>query len=84
MTHRAGTPIPTNDPISDFSLSNLGFQVRYRWEFKPLSYFYVVYGRGGDLFNEFSAEHTRDALNDAFSLRDDEQLVVKLSYRFEL
>ena len=27
---------------------------------------------------------TRDALTDAFSLRDDEQLVVKLSYRFEL
>ncbi|MGO4550554.1 DUF5916 domain-containing protein [Lysobacter sp. 2RAF19] len=78
-----GTPVPTNDPINDFSLSNLGFQVRYRWEFKPLSYLYVVYGRGGDLFNEYSV-NARDSLNDAFSLRDDEQLVVKLSYRFEL
>jgi hypothetical protein len=79
-----GTPVATNDPVDDFSLSNLGFQVRYRWEFKPLSYLYVVYGRGGDLFNEFAADQTRDALTDAFSLRDDEQLVVKLSYRFEL
>lgn len=78
-----GTPIPTNDPVSDFSLSNLGFQVRYRWEYKPLSYFYVVYGRGGDVFNEFS-EGSRQGLQDAFDLRDDEQLVVKLSYRFEL
>ena len=78
-----GTPIPTNDPISDFSLSNLGFQVRYRWEFKPLSYLYVVYGRGGDLFNEF-ATGSRDALRDSYELRDAEQFLVKLSYRFEL
>ena len=53
--------MPTNDPVDDFSLSNLGFQVRYRWEFKPLSYLYVVYGRGGDLFNEFAADDS-DAL----------------------
>ncbi|KGQ17726.1 putative secreted protein [Lysobacter dokdonensis DS-58] len=81
-----GTPVPSNDRIDDFALSNLGFQVRYRWEFKPLSYLYVVYGRGGDLFNEyqFGAPDANEALNDAFSLRDDEQLVVKLSYRFEL
>ena len=78
-----GTPIATSDPIDDFSLSNLGFQVRYRWEFKPLSYLYVVYGRGGDLFNEYSVDSSR-ALGDAFDLRDSEQLVVKLSYRFEL
>ena len=82
-TQPDGTPLATNDPIDDFSLSNLGFQVRYRWEFKPLSYLYVVYGRGGDLFNEYSLDSSR-ALGDAFDLRDSEQLVVKLSYRFEL
>jgi hypothetical protein len=78
-----GTPVPTDEPVDDFSLSNLGFQMRYRWEFKPLSYLYVVYGRGGDLFNEFSLD-SREALRDSFDLRDSEQLVVKLSYRFEL
>lgn len=78
-----GETIPTDDPIDDFSLSNLGFQVRYRWEYKPLSYLYVVYGRGGDLFNDYS-EGSRDALQDSFDLRDSEQLVVKFTYRFEL
>lgn len=78
-----GRPLAVSDPIDDFSLSNLGFQVRYRYELKPLSYLYVVYGRGGDLFNEYSVDSTR-ALGDAFDLRDSEQLVVKLSYRFEL
>ena len=72
-----------NDPVDSFSLSNLGFQVRYRWEYKPLSYLYVVYGRGGDLFNELTLD-SRQALRDSFALRDAEQLVVKLSYRFEL
>ena len=57
--------------------------MRYRWEFKPLSYLYVVYGRGGDVFNEYSQD-VGDALADSFDLRDSEQLVVKLSYRFEL
>ncbi|HSR65899.1 MAG TPA: DUF5916 domain-containing protein, partial [Xanthomonadaceae bacterium] len=82
-----GTPLPVanagDDRIDDFSLSNLGFQVRYRYELAPLSYLYVVYGRGGDLFNETSTR-TQQALGDAFSLRDSEQLLVKLSYRFEL
>jgi hypothetical protein len=79
-----GTPVPRNDiALDDFSLSNLGFQVRYRYEIKPLSDFYIVYGRGGDLFNEFSQDAGR-ALADSFDLRDSEQLVMKVSYRFEL
>ena len=78
-----GTPVAVNEPIDDFSLSNLGFQVRYRYELKPLSYLYVVYGRGGDLFNDYS-EGSRDALQDSFDLRDSEQLVVKFTYRFEM
>ena len=78
-----GTPVPSAEHIDDFSLSNLGFQVRYRYEIKPLSDFYIVYGRGGDLFNEFSQDAGR-ALADSFDLRDSEQLVMKVSYRFEL
>ncbi|NUS37993.1 MAG: hypothetical protein HOQ02_03090 [Lysobacter sp.] len=82
-----GTPLPVanvaGDHIDDFSLSNLGFQVRYRYELAPLSYLYVVYGRGGDLLNEYGTRSSQ-ALADAFSLRDSEQLLVKLSYRFEL
>ena len=69
--------------MTDFSLRNLGFQVRYRYELAPLSNLYVVYGRGGYMLDEFStgaAEQWRDS----FSLRDSEQLLVKLAYRFEL
>ena len=80
---RAATPIATDDAVDDFSVRNLGFQIRYRYELAPLSYLYVVYGRGGyqqDPFSEDADELVRDSLE----LRDDEQLLVKLSYRFEI
>ncbi|CAN5255744.1 hypothetical protein BH11PSE14_BH11PSE14_20330 [soil metagenome] len=77
-----GTPIPSNDPIPDFSVSTLGFQVRYRRELAPLSDLYIVYGRGGFVFNEF-ADGPGSLLADGFCLRDSEQILVKLSYRFE-
>ena len=79
----SGNAIASDEPVDDFSVRNLGFQVRYRYEVAPLSYLYVVYGRGGyqqDLFSE----DTGHLLRESFSLRDDEQLLVKFSYRFEL
>ena len=78
-----GTPMPSSEHVDDFSLRNLGFQVRYRYELAPLSDLYVVYGRGGYLLEEFGQDPASQ-LRDAFSLRDSEQLMVKLSYRFEL
>ncbi|MCY7353946.1 MAG: DUF5916 domain-containing protein [Lysobacter sp.] len=78
-----GRAVASNDPIDSFSLNTLGFQIRYRYELAPLSYLFVVYGRGGFDQNAFS-EETGNLVRNSFELRDDEQLLVKLSYRFEL
>ena len=78
-----GTPIATDEPISDFSLRNLGFQIRYRYELAPLSNLYIAYVRGGFGFDDMS-QNVESLFGDAISLRDSEQLLVKLSYRFEL
>ena len=78
-----GTPIATNDAVSDFSLRNLGFQIRYRYELAPLSNLYIAYVRGGFGFND-TPQDVGSLLGDSFSLHDSEQLLVKLSYRFEL
>jgi hypothetical protein len=75
--------VAVNEPVDDFSLRQLGFQVRYRYELAPLSDLYVVYGRGGDAFDPM-AQGAGHQLDDSFRLHDDEQLLVKLSYRFEL
>ena len=78
----AGNAIATDEAIDDFSVSTLGIQLRYRYELAPLSYLYVVYGRGGYAENPAATQDDRP-LRDSFSLRDDDQLLVKISYRFE-
>ncbi|GAB3377607.1 DUF5916 domain-containing protein [Lysobacter fragariae] len=82
----SGEPLASNEAIADVGLRNLGFQVRYRYELAPLSYLYVAYVRGGSFFEEgvMGGYRARDQFQDAFDLRDSEQLLVKLSYRFEL
>jgi len=77
-----GNAVPTNDPVKDFSVENLGVQLRYRYEFRPLSYLYVVYARGGYQQNDV-ADDTGSLVNHGFGLRDEEQFFVKFSYRFE-
>ena len=63
-------------------MNTLGFQIRYRYELAPLSYLYVVYGRGG-FDQDPTAEGAGGLLRDSFQLRDEEQLLIKMSYRFE-
>ncbi len=77
-----GNAIETDEAVDDFNVRNLGIQLRYRYELAPLSYLYVVYGRGG-FDQDMVAEGSSRLLRNSFSLRDDEQLLVKLSYRFE-
>lgn len=79
-----GTAIESGDPLADFSLRRVGFQLRYRYELRPLSYVYVVYSRGGADFANNSDESLGALVSSAFSLRDSEQFLVKFNYRFQL
>ncbi len=79
----SGNALATTEAVDDFTVRNLGVQLRYRFEIAPLSYLYVVYGRGG-YRNEPRGDDSAGLLGDSFSLRDDEQLLVKFSYRFEM
>lgn len=78
-----GRAVASNQPVEDFSVRNLGVQIRYRYELGPLSYLYVVYGRGGYVLDGY-ARGSIDAFDGSFGLRQDEQLLVKLSYRFDI
>lgn len=79
-----GNSIASNDVVQDFNLNNFGLQIRYRYELAPLSDLYVVYSRGGFGFENDNPRDPFSLLGDAFSLRDDELFLVKLSYRFSL
>lgn len=78
-----GTPVAVDEAIDDFTLRRLGFQVRYRYELAPLSSLYIAYVRGGSLLEQDAGPHdVGHEFRGAFDLRDSEQFLVKLSYRF--
>lgn len=76
-----GRAVASAQAVDDFNVRNLGVQLRYRYRLAPLSWLYVVYGRGGYQEQPF-AQDAPGALHRALRLRQDEQLLVKLSYRF--
>ncbi len=79
----SGDLVESADVVSDFQVNNFGLQIRYRWTFAPQSDFYVVYGRGGLEFEDDPAEPGMSHLfSSAFDLRDSDQLIVKVRYRF--
>ena len=76
-----GRAVASNEPVDGFGVRNLGLQIRYRYELAPLSYLYVVYGRGGYALDDIRRDAATQFGN-SFTLRDEEQLLVKLDYRF--
>jgi hypothetical protein len=67
---------------ADFSLATLAFQLRYRYTIGPLSDIYVVYGRGGDFFEEGRDRGLGRLWRSGIAERDAEQWLVKVRYLF--
>jgi hypothetical protein len=78
----AGRLVADDTPIDDFAMINFGLQLRYRYEVSPLSDFYIVYSRGGLDRIENPDQDTWGLLGDSTSLRDSDQILVKLRYGF--
>lgn len=66
-------------PRDDFSLSQLNFQLRYRWQIAPLSDVFVVYTKGDSRRRSLSA--FSDLFQDSWDEPLGDQLVIKLRYR---
>ena len=69
-------------PLQDFSVSTLGFQVRYRFELAPLSDLFLVYSRGGAETRPDEEHGFGQQLRSAIGQRTGDQFFVKLAYRF--
>lgn len=82
ITDADGTARASGSEIPDFSLQNLGFQVRYRQELIPGADLYLVYSRGGGALEQGERGLT-DVFGDSFALRDADQFLVKLSWQFD-
>ena len=73
--------VEPDEDSSDFTISRLTAQIRYRWEIAPLSDLFIVYTRGSNVPSLGHAEFDRlfrEALRDPIV----DVIVVKLRYRF--
>ncbi len=78
-----GRLVANDAPLSDFSVRNLGFQLRYRYKLGPLSDVFAVYSRGGfERETMMGDDSVGGILGDAFALDQDDQFLVKAAYRF--
>jgi hypothetical protein len=68
--------------LTDFSVSSLGFQVRYRVELAPLSDLFLVYSRGGADTRADEEHSFGQQFRSTISERTGDQFFVKLAYRF--
>ena len=73
----------SNVGFENFRVRNLGFQIRYRYKLGNLSDVFAVYSRGGASSDARDGD-VFDALSSTFNLRDDDQFLLKWSYRFDL
>jgi hypothetical protein len=84
VPERAGDLVPATEPTGpprDFSLTNLSFQMRYRWEIAPLSDIFVVYTVLADRTRALGNSDFSDLLTDAFEQPLENFLVFKIRYR---
>jgi hypothetical protein len=67
-------------PSSDFSVSELNFQARYRWQIAPLSDLFIVYTKGDSRVANLEAFD--ELFRQSWEMPLGDQLVVKLRYRW--
>jgi hypothetical protein len=68
---------------SDFTISQMTFQARYRWQIAPLSDLFLVYTRGSNLPSDISQDFG-SLLSDAWTDPIVDTILFKMRYRFSI
>ena len=68
--------------IPPITLSDLAFQIRYRYQLQPLSYLYVVYTKGGRVMEIDEEDNLRKIYKRPWEDPQADTFTVKLRYRF--
>lgn len=79
-----GRLVADNTLLQDFATSSFALQLRYRYELAPMSDLWFCYSRGGFTNIVNPDRSTLELLGDGTKLRDSDQLLLKLSYRFRV
>jgi len=73
---------PLEMALPPFTLSDLAFQVRYRYEILPLAYLYVVYSKGGRIVEYDEEDNLGEIYKRPWNDPQADTFTVKVRYRF--
>ena len=68
--------------IPPITISELAFQIRYRYEIMPLSYLYLVYSKGGRVSMQDEEDEIFSLYRRPWNSPEKENFTIKLRYRF--
>jgi hypothetical protein len=77
-----GNLISADSSLDPFTLSDLAFQVRYRYKILPLAYLYVVYSRGGRIVEFDEENNIQEIYKRPWNHPQADTFTVKVRYRF--
>ena len=79
---RYGALNPVEMSLPPFTLSDLAFQIRYRYEILPLAYLYVVYSKGGRIVEYDEEDSLGEIYKRPWNDPQADTFTVKVRYRF--
>ena len=82
FTDVSGTLLDLDKQISSFSNGINSFQIRYRYEIAPLSNIYLVYTKGGNVYEEDDDRSFSKILKDPWENPDNEILSLKFRLKY--
>jgi hypothetical protein len=68
--------------LDPFSVGQLAFQVRYRYEIMPLAYVYAVYTKGGRVYEEDEEDSLKTLYKRPWNQPSKDNFTLKVRYRF--
>ena len=82
ISDKAGYLYNHDSNVKPFTEGITSFQVRYKYEMAPLSYIYLVYTKGGRVYDDENERNTSDVFKDPWESPDNEIFSLKFRFKF--
>lgn len=82
ITNEDGYLLNHTDKINPFTQGITSFQIRYKYEIAPLSNFYLVYTKGGNVIDDDNERSTSQTFKDPWNNPNNEILSLKFRLKF--
>ena len=82
ISDKAGYLYNHKSIVKPFTDGITSFQVRYKYEIAPLSYIYLVYTKGGRVYDDENERNTSDVFKDPWENPDNEIFSLKFRLKY--